>query len=84
MHGRMTRRHEGFVSTMLTESGLSIALALRHFKCLVRRKAGCKPTSTAFRGFSVLTMWDPLDPSQGRLLEVKSWQGACIGKTTHL
>jgi hypothetical protein len=50
MHGGMTRRHEGFVSTMLTESGLSIALALRHFKRLVRRNGRCKPTSTAFRG----------------------------------
>jgi hypothetical protein len=45
------------VSTMLTESDLSIALALRHFKCLVRRNAECKPTSTAFRVVSVLTMW---------------------------
>lgn len=76
MHGRMTRRHEGFVSTMLTESGLSIALPLRHFKCLAPRNGGCKPTSTAFWVLFVLTMWDPLDPSQGRLLEVISWQGA--------
>ena len=36
MHGGMTRRHEGFVSTMLTESGLSIPPRLRHFKGLVR------------------------------------------------
>ena len=72
MHGGMTRRHEGCVSTMLTESDLSIPLALRHFKCLVRRKVGCKPTSTAFRVLFVLTMWDLLDPSQGRLLEVRS------------
>ena len=43
------------VSTMLTESDLSIPLPVRHFKCLVRRKAGCKPTSTVFRVFSVLT-----------------------------
>lgn len=62
MHGRMTRRHEGFVSTMLTESGLSIALALRHFKCLVRRNGRCKPTSTAFRVLFVLT-------SRSRVLE---------------
>jgi len=61
---------------MLTESDLSIALALRHFKYLLRRNAGCKPTSTAFRVLFVLTMWDPLHPSQGRLLEVISWQGA--------
>ena len=62
MHGGMTRRHEGFVSTMLTESDLSIALALRHFKCLVRRNAGCKPTSTAFRVLSVLTNVGPARP----------------------
>jgi hypothetical protein len=40
---------------MLTESDLSIALALRHFKGLVRRNAGCKTTNTAFRVLSVLT-----------------------------
>ena len=83
MHGGMTRRHEGCVSTMLTESGLSIALPVRQFKGRCDEMGGCKPTSTAFRGLFVLTMWDPLDPSQGRLLEVISWQGACIGKTTH-
>jgi hypothetical protein len=55
----MTGRPVGMkahVSTMLTESDLSIALRVRDFKCLVRRNAGCKPTSTAFRVFSVLTM----------------------------
>jgi hypothetical protein len=56
MHGWMTSRHEGCVSTMLTESGLSIALPLRHFKGLARRNGQCKTTSTAFRGFSVLTI----------------------------
>jgi hypothetical protein len=40
MHGRMTRRHEGFVSTMLTESGLSIALPVRHFKALCDEMEG--------------------------------------------
>ncbi len=45
------------VSTMLTESGLSIPLPVRHFKARVRRKAGCKPTSKAFRVLFVLTMW---------------------------
>jgi hypothetical protein len=56
MHGWKTNQHEGCVSTMLTESDLSIALRLRHFKGLARRNGGCKPTSTAFRVFSVLTM----------------------------
>jgi hypothetical protein len=32
MRGWMTSRHEGCVSTMLTESGLSISLPVRHFK----------------------------------------------------
>ena len=54
MHGGMTRRHEGCVSTMLTESGLSIASAVRDFKAPVRPKAGCKPTITVFRVFFVL------------------------------
>src|SRR5205823_11705194 len=36
MHGRMTRRHEGCVRTILTESGLSIATPVRHFKGIVR------------------------------------------------
>jgi hypothetical protein len=34
MHGLATSRHEGCVSTMLTESGLSIALWVRRFKGL--------------------------------------------------
>lgn len=51
----MTSRREGCVSTMLTESGLSIALPVRHFKAPVQRKAGCEPTSAAFRVRFVLT-----------------------------
>jgi hypothetical protein len=34
MHGLTTNRHEGCVSTMLTESGLSIPLPVRRFKGL--------------------------------------------------
>jgi len=34
MHGWMTSRHEGCVSTMLTDSDSSIALSVRHFKGL--------------------------------------------------
>jgi len=51
----MTGRREGCVSTMLTESDLSISLPMRHFKGLARRNGGCKPTSTAFQRFCVLT-----------------------------
>jgi hypothetical protein len=46
MQGSMTRRHEGCVSTMLTESGLSIAPPMRHFKGSARPNSGCKTTST--------------------------------------
>jgi hypothetical protein len=56
MYRGMTRGMKAHVSTMLTESGLSIALPVRHFKESVRPKAGCKPTSTAFRVLVVLTM----------------------------
>ena len=55
MHGWMTSRHEGCVSTMLTDSDSSIALAVRHFKGLYDENGGCKPKSTAFRVLSVLT-----------------------------
>jgi len=34
MHGLTTNRHEGDVSAMLTDNGLSIPLRLRHFKGL--------------------------------------------------
>ncbi len=37
------------VSAMLTESALSIALAVRHFKGLYDEMGGCKTKSTAFR-----------------------------------
>ena len=43
------------VSAMLTENGLSIPFPVCDFKGLVRQKAGCKPTSTAFQGLFVLT-----------------------------
>jgi hypothetical protein len=51
MDGGMTRRMKAHVSTMLTESGLSIPLRLRLFKGLVRRNGGCKTTSTRYTGF---------------------------------
>jgi hypothetical protein len=55
MYGWMTSQHEGCVSAMLTESVLSIAPRSRDFKRLVQRNGGCKTTSAAFRGVSVLT-----------------------------
>jgi hypothetical protein len=42
----MTRRHEGCVRTILTESGSSIPLRARPFKRLGSPKEGCKTTST--------------------------------------
>jgi hypothetical protein len=43
------------VSTMLTESGLSIASPECHFKGLSRGNGNCKLTSTPNAGLSVLT-----------------------------
>jgi hypothetical protein len=51
MHRGMTRGMKAHVSTMLTESGLSIAPALRHFKVLCDEKRGARrqaPCSGAF------------------------------------
>jgi hypothetical protein len=56
MYRGMTRGMKAHVSTMLTESGLSIPLPVRDFKRLVRRNGRCKTTSTAFRVLFVLTM----------------------------
>ena len=55
MHGLTTKRHEGDVSAMLTESGLSIPLRLRLFKGLAPRNERRKTTNTAFQGLFVLT-----------------------------
>ena len=56
MHGFATSRHEGCVSTMLTESGLSIALPVRHFKALRDEKQGARRQARHFVVLSVLTM----------------------------
>jgi len=48
MDSGMTRRMKAHVSTMLTESGLSIASPMRHFKGLVRLNRGCKTTNPLF------------------------------------
>jgi len=61
MYRGMTRGMKAHVSTMLTESGLSIPLRVRHFKGLARPNGGCKTTSTAFRVLFVLTLGKPLD-----------------------
>jgi hypothetical protein len=55
MRGWMTSWHEGSVSTMLTESDLSIPLRLRHFKALARRNGACKPKSAPCAGLFVWT-----------------------------
>jgi len=43
------------VSTMLTDSGLSIPLRARDFKASGRLNRGCKTTNPLFYGLSVLT-----------------------------
>ncbi len=63
------------VSTMLTESGLSIALALRQFKGRCDEMGGCKPTSTAFRGLFVLTARDTPGHGMGHNL---FWPHQCL------
>ena len=55
MDGGMTRRMKAHVSTILTESGLSISLRVRHFKGSERENRRCKPTSTAWTGVFGLT-----------------------------
>jgi len=55
MHGWVTSRHEGCVSTMLTESGLSIPLRLRDFKALCDEKQGASRQARHFGVLSVLT-----------------------------
>src|SRR5216110_1898600 len=49
MHGWTTNRHERYVSTMLTESDLSIALLVRPFQASGRCNWRCKTTSTVAR-----------------------------------
>src|SRR5438105_10406722 len=53
MYGGVTRRHEGCVSAMLTESGLSIALRARRFKGLCAPDRGRKTKSRRYRLLSV-------------------------------
>jgi hypothetical protein len=55
MRGWMTGRHEGCVSTMLTESGLSIALPVRHFKGLRDPIQGARRQASSLGGLFVLT-----------------------------
>ena len=50
MLGLMTSRHEGCVSTMLTESGLSIALPVRHFKGLCDEYQGARRQAPSLEG----------------------------------
>ena len=62
MHGWMTSRHEGCVSTMLTESGLSIALPMRRFKGLCDEMQAARRQARHLVVFSVLTT-DGFEPN---------------------
>ena len=55
MHGWMTSRHEGCVSTMLTGSNFSIALSVRHFKALYDEMGDARRKAGHFQVLSVLT-----------------------------
>src|SRR5436853_3069306 len=50
MHGWMTSRHEGCVSTMLTDKRLKYSTVVAPLQGSVRRNGGCKTESTALRG----------------------------------
>jgi len=65
MHGWMTSRHEGCVSTMLTESGLSIALPMRHFKGRCDEIDGARPQARHFGVLSVLTSRGVIEAEAG-------------------
>jgi hypothetical protein len=51
MYDGVTRRHEGFVSTMLTESDLSIPLPVRQFKGLCDEMQGASRQARRFGCF---------------------------------
>ena len=55
MPGGMTRRMKAHVSTMLTESGSSIAPLAWRFNGFGRRNRQCKTTSAAWTGLFVWT-----------------------------
>lgn len=55
MHGWMTNRHEGYVSTMPTGSNFSIALSVRHFKGLYDEMGDARRKARHFGVLSVLT-----------------------------
>ena len=50
MHGWMTSRHEGCVSTMLTDKRLKYSTVVAPLQGSMQRNGGCKTESTALRG----------------------------------
>jgi hypothetical protein len=50
MHGWMTNRHEGCVSTMLTQKRLEYCTGGTPLQGSARQNGGCKTESTALRG----------------------------------
>ena len=59
MYRGMTRGMKAHVSTMLTESELSIASPMRHFKGLVRLNRGARRQARRFGVLFVLTVPHP-------------------------
>jgi hypothetical protein len=82
MHGWMTNRHEGCVSTMLTDSGLSIALPVRRFKGLCDEMEGARRKAPAYRVLSVLTT-DRFGPNRKRRTRLLSWRRGSSAACMH-
>ena len=70
MHGWMTSRHEGCVSTMLTGSNFSIALSVRHFKGLYDEMDDARRKARHLGVLSVLTRRQTSGHRNGRLATI--------------
>src|SRR5207253_10862246 len=62
MHGWKTSRHEGCVSTMLTNKRLKYCTGSAPLQGSMRRNGGCKTESTALRGVFGLDKPGPAQP----------------------
>jgi hypothetical protein len=80
MHGWMTNRHEGCVSTMLTESDFSIALPVRRFKGLYDEMEGARQQARHCGVFSVLTT-DRFGPNRLKRYVRSLWRVGCADRT---
>src|ERR1700676_3301271 len=75
MHGWMTSRHEGCVSTMLTDKRLKYSTVVAPLQGSVRRNGRCKTESTALRRVFGLDNAGPARP-----IASPGCSGSCPGK----